>query len=455
MNETFLFAEELLNEMAISNDRFSNNDLASAYAKAYPDRLRGGTSQNLYGLSRDAIIDAIKDAAKDFEPYKIASARHADEDELLSLAIRAINDPKFVPIKGEADPADSQQDQGGKGEEEVANDIPKNKWPSYKAFRIKWYRETVQLGWPADILPPIKKPVKIGNIITFWKEDDHTAYAFSRNGIGRASPFTNYTKKIKDALYGEFEHDVRGLKLLYEQVNSIVELEKQYFHGRLLPNIAGFLVKQAFKGMGASEVADNAFVNFLLSKIKGMTVFEYQQMILREMVTKMDLNDTTLRDLKGILSPLRNLCIRKLPLYNSTKISAEFRPGKPGERPDGYVCSFRVVQRKKDTHVFPGDAMYDTHREIIGPMSEGKLSDEDFEIFPPIEDVKKNMARLEKLKADKNHTEREILNALKPMKFGTKKIVGNDEKGMYYITFNFITHSCKIDVIYEPKVTPR
>ena len=68
-------------------------------------------------------------------------------------------------------------------------------------------------------------------------------------------------------------------------------------------NIMGQLALSVFKGLGATAT-DEAILKWMSKTFTGMTIFEYQKMILDEMYTKMSISDTTSKALSDLLKTL-------------------------------------------------------------------------------------------------------------------------------------------------------
>ena len=448
MNETLHLADFLLSEALTP---MSNDELTKIYALAYPERIRHSSPADLYGLTRESMVAAILDAVKDDASYTAMVAVHGnDENELLAAADRIIRKPGFTR-SASASPTGSTSGTSGTSSpygtgDEPQGEVKKAKWPKYKEMRKKWYQDTVDLGWPADVRPGIRNVMISGKTIFPWSDADQTVYVFNPKGLGRVSIFSTYVTDIKNALYHEFKDDVQRLRVLSNKVDAIIRVDQEYRKTPLAVSILGFLVKQAFKGMGGHGVEDSAFVNFMLKKIKGMTIFEFQSMILNEMLTKMDLDDTTLSDIKGILQPLRTLVINRLPLYTPTKITADSIHNR------GYVCSFKIELKKKTKDVFSGQAYYDMMKEIAKPLSEGKLTNKPYDDGPTTEQIDKIMNDLLKIKSkDPRPTDQEILNKLTKVRFIKTRKTNNKSNGEFHIEFKFKGYTSIVEVSYIPE----
>jgi hypothetical protein len=188
----------------------------------------------------------------------------------------------------------------GKVEDSEPTNVVKN-WPKYSEFRKEMYHVTVKLGWPAS--PTIEKLLSSGATPTtkdMWKgSKQQTPYFFE-------SWMPDFMQKTAVEMKARIMHDFRGksdkLSVLISKVDSIVELEKKFFNkGSILLNVLGGIGMFVFKGLGGQE-RDLAFLNWVKSKFKKMTIFEYQQAILEDVRLRLNITDNTASVLKNMMT---------------------------------------------------------------------------------------------------------------------------------------------------------
>lgn len=201
--------------------------------------------------------------------------------------------------------------------------------------------------------------------------------------------------------------------------------------------------------MGFSD-RDAAVFKFLQSKIKGMTIFEYQKYILQDMILKMSISNTTVSELKNILYPLRNQIQNKMDGYTPTKITPEYNPQL------GYTCSFKIESVKQNKDTFEGQAMLDLMSTIVLPLTQGKLSNKTFSSGPSESDIERIIRNLTTLKEKKSKGD-DIVRTLGQIRFRSNKYDRNTDSiiGAYEIRFRYQSYKAIVQVIYISKETLR
>lgn len=435
MNELKYLAEYLLTE----NSQYTDHDLIDMLKQYYSKSGKKDFDKvAIAQMDRSQLIKTLYSAFEDNTKVKTAREEKKPEDELLAIIGNEINTLE------QRDHSDHKESDDYEEATPVAQDVSPAKWPTYAEFRRKYYKLTCDKGWPKEIIPETRNPLRMGNIRLPWQDASHTAYVFNSRGIGMMS-LTNYTKKVKDYLYNEFKDNSRGIHDLLSVVEDALTREQLYFKGRAIRNAIGGLIGLAFRGLGFND-KDAAIVNYIKSKIRGMTIFEYQKMILTEMDMKMSLSDTTVIDLKNILYPLRNQIASKMDGYNPTKITPEYRPNL------GYVCSFKIESTKQDRSVFPGQAMMDFIDTICKPLSNGSLSNKEFNSKPSTEELSRILKQLEALKAKGEKGEMIARSIGQFIQYKSEKYNRSTDEleGEYTIRVRYQPFRAIVEVVYKP-----
>lgn len=344
--------------------------------------------------------------------------------------------------------------------------IMKN-WPKYKEFRQHWYMQTVKLGWPKDIAPHLRvlktkkgedakdtndDPIlyRQNGIVFPWSDKDINPYCFNSRGTGIFGSLRNYTAKIRDALYTKFGHDLRGLKALAAKVGDIIEVEKTYFKSRSMRSFIGNALIGIFRGIGATHV-DEQMLTFLSKKFSGMTIFEYQEMILTEMIAKMEVSDDTQGDLKNILYPLRKIVTEKLPTYTISKVVVEYNVKA------GYIAKFNV-DTPPGTNQHSGKCFYDLMDKVVKLIinnDKSVIEGDKFDKTPSKEEFEKMMSKI-KAVIDSGNTRSgaaTIEGDVIPVEFIKYKYDTHTEKkmGEFLIKFNYLAKKAMVIVSYKPE----
>ena len=359
-------------------------------------------------------------------------------------------DEKKVP---ETTPEDSSKDsEKVPKDEQTFQDIPPKTWPKYEEFRKKWYKQTVDLGWPKDIAnPDYKDSEKDGGIVYPWGSNK-SAFVFNKRGKGLTS-FRNYTQKIKSYLYNKFERDQKGLETLARKVDSILDVESQYLKRKKVGSIMGSLLMNIFRGIGGTT-ADENILKWLGSKIQGMTIFEYQKYILDELVTKMAVSDDSATVLKNILYPLHKIVKDKCSdFYDVSKVELEY-----DNYDKSYEAFFKVKVRpgtKDEVHGKSYSPYVYILDNIVIPIIDGKLitskSGRNLRSSVTSDEVRKLIQTL------KGSTEKTVSKALENSDdvIFTYDALDPENKGKvigtYQIEFKFGMKSCEIRVSFIPK----
>lgn len=430
MNEDFLYklAEKMLCEAAETNEFLKTLDMyhQKKYGENYPDR---NLTDNEY---RQLVIDAADEMG--FTPT----------DPALQPASASCK--KYI----EAHINDVQREQPQQTSTSASNDIKPKNWPKYNEFRKKWYKQTVDLGWPKNFRTPDYRDNEVVDGIVYPWGKFNSAYIFKNRGT--VASFKNYTKKIKDYLYTKFENDVPGLKKLSDKVDSIIEVEKQFLKKKPM-NIMGQLAMSVFKGLGATA-NDEAIFKWMAKTFTGMTIFEYQKMILDEMYTKMSVSDTTSKALSDLLQTLyANVKNDSSDNYKIDKVKTVQDLNEKA-----YKASFDITPRTGRTKVKLYDPYVHIIETVVFPLLQGKYnsaSKRKLKCNFTEEELKKlidelNASVVEQTTGKK--TVDEVIKNSKPIIFEMADLNDKGEViGIYKIYFNYFVKGCKISVVYKPK----
>lgn len=431
MNEDFLYklAEKMLCEAAESNRFLEVLDMfwQKKFGENHPDR---NLSEAEY---RQLVLDSAIEIGFDPAGRPIADAQATARQYI----INNINKVQRV--------------QPQQTSTSTSTDVAPKNWPKYEEFRKKWYKQTVDLGWPKNFKSPDYNDNEVVDGIVYPWGKFKSAYIFNNRGKGLAS-FKNYTKKIKDYLYTKFERNVPALKKLSDKVDSIVEVEKQYLKKKPM-NIMSQLALSVFKGLGATA-NDEAIFKWMAKTFTGMTIFEYQKMILDEMYTKMSVSDTTSKALSDLLQTLyANVKKNSASNYSIDRVKTNYDYDE-GE----YVSSFDVknLAGKKNQKIYgPYIHIIET---VVFPLLQGKYNSASRRKL----NCNYTEDELKKLVDDLNasvdtptqgkKTVDEIFKEAEPIIFEMEDLNSKGEViGTYKITFNYFVKGCKISVIYLPE----
>lgn len=431
MNEDFLYklAEKMLCEAAETNEFLKTLDMywQKKYGENHPDR---NLTDNEY---RQLVIDAAKEMG--FDP----------PDPALQPA--SASSKKYI----EAHINEVQREQPQQTTTSASNDISPKNWPKYEEFRKKWYKQTVDLGWPKNFKSPDYNDNEVVDGIVYPWGMFKSAYIFNNRGKGLSS-FKNYTKKIKDYLYTKFENDLPGLKKLSDKVDTIIEVEKQFLKKKPM-NIMGQLALSVFKGLGATAT-DEAILKWMSKTFTGMTIFEYQKMILDEMYTKMSISDTTSKALSDLLKTLYENVKNKSSdnyIVDKVKIVQDLN-----ER--AYKASFDIRPRTGRKNV----KIYDPYVHILKTVVLGLLAG-DYQSSSRrklacnytkenIEKLIKDLEESVDTPTQGKKTVSDIIENDRPVIFEMEDLNSKGEViGKYKITFKYFIKGCTISVIYLPE----
>lgn len=346
---------------------------------------------------KQVLIDIAKNdfnmPAKDNFDDEARAALMLVNRELPKIPQKKIEPKSETPKKEEPKEDENDSSKNVKPEdkkEEVPGDVPGPKWPSYSDFRKKWYKQTVNLGWPNIEFSGYKKE---DGIYYPWNPLTRSAFSFSEKGAGLV-PFRNYTKIIKDTLYKKYVKDIKGLKALKSKVDSILEVESQYLKKKNPGSIFGTLLTGIFKGLGASSL-DESMLKWLTSKLSGMTVFEYQKYILDEMIAKMEISDDSATLLKNILTGVHTkIKSTAEKYYDLSTVDVKY------DYHDSAYESFFRVKNKSGMKDEEHNLSYSVYRYLIKNF-----------ILPQVEGSKKFISSGSK-PIDCNYTETEIKDLL-------------------------------------------
>lgn len=418
---------------------------------------------------KQVLIDIAKNdfnmPAKDNFDDEARAALMLVKRELPKIPQKKI-EPKEEPQKKD-EPKENEKDSSKDvkpedKKEEAPGDVPGPKWPSYSEFRKKWYKDTVNLGWPNIEFSGYKKE---DGIYYPWNPLTRSAFSFSEKGAGLV-PFRNYTKKIKDTLYQKYEKDVKGLKALKSKVDKILEVESQYLKKKNPGSIFGTLLTGIFKGLGASSL-DESMLKWLTSKLSGMTVFEYQKYILDEMIAKMEISDDSASLLKSILTGVHTkLKATAEKYYDFSKVDVKY-----DYHDSAYEAFFQIKNKtgmKDEEHNLPYSAYrYIIKNFILPQVNETKkfissgskpikcnMSDQDLVAFLEILNKDVKMAKKSDEKTIKSNIE-DIKNALdendeiyfeyeQPDPKNPKQILGT-----FTLSFKYFNRGCEVTISFK------
>lgn len=337
-------------------------------------------------------------------------------------------------------------------------------WPKYVEFRKKWYRQTVMSGpgggWPKDMKAPGSASEDSNTedgIVYPWTKVGNIAYPFSAKGWGVVQ-FKDYSKNIKAYLYNKFEHDIKGLEALNTKVQKILEAEKQYFKAKTVLNFTGNLLLNIFRGIGGTQ-ADENFFKFIVGKTKGMTIFEFQDAIINEVLVKLQVSDDTSENLKNMLYPLRKIVEEcpDLKGYSFTKVKLIYNYH------DGYVATFNI---STPTGRLENIAMpfFNLLNGVVIPLSKsqnmkskssGTVKLDEKPDTKELEDLSK---RMKPIVADKKNNPENVIpkDAIRFAIYDYNSVDKNKngapvKKGAYVMEFEYLAKGAIIKVAYEPE----
>lgn len=210
------------------------------------------------------------------------------------------------PQDAKEDPNDAEPIEKKDSENTTEPAIPKERFPSYNEFRKKWYAKTVAMGWPNDLMVPVFDKAKsdkgwIGNVADAYIFRP-TVKAINMVTLGRM------TKNIKTELYQKFGDNIKKLRELKTQVDKIVDAEAQFLKDKNSKGLRGVfntLTNAIYSGLGFTE-RDRAIMNFLTrsNESQKMTIFMYQQMVLTEVMSYLEVDEDTAVMLKKTLESI-------------------------------------------------------------------------------------------------------------------------------------------------------
>lgn len=334
--------------------------------------------------------------------------------------------------------------------EDTPEDIVPKKWPTYEEFRKKYYKQTVDLGWPKNIAyPDVQKDTSASTGIVYpWNPLTKSSHVFNGRGKGLAS-FKNYTKKIKDYLYTKFEKDTTGLKRLAQKVDSILDVESQFLKKKPL-GIAAQIGLAIFRGLGATD-RDEAMFKWISKKFMGMTVFEYQKYILDEMIAKLSINEKTSENLRNMIVSIHEYCKKKIDgNYNVEKVLTDYskRAAKSyfnvtsKQQPSVMVYdAFVIVLETLGTSLASGSYKSTTGRKAIGNFTEDELK----KFIKEIKDIPRNDKPNEKFNAYMERAkDKGVVEFITVDKNAKGEVLGE-----YSIEIKYFTKGCRVSVIYS------
>lgn len=412
------------------------------YNKEYPEK----------DAPEEKLRKDLIDIASEFE----SNIRGSNQKMKADIAIKVI-DRELPNIKPEVQKPESKQTQ----EEEKAEDITLKKFPKYEEFRKKWYLSTVELGWPKSIKNPDLKDSNVEKGVELpWNKLTKSAYPFSNKGPG-LSNFRNYTKKIKDYLYTKFKNDYPSLKKLAERVEAILDIEKQFLKKKPT-NILGQVVMNVFKGIGGTDL-DESILKWMSSKANGMSIFEYQKMILDEMLAKMSLGDESPKVLKNILNPLYktikeqtskfyDISVAKPEIsyetddrqYYGAYFNVTVKTGNKDPKTNKIYSPFVTICDTVVRGLLKGDYKSESKRSMTCNIDEDELND-------IIDKFEKSVEVKDKGTSSKTKTSADVAREVPDIEFSYDALLEKEVVGKYMIEFSYFTKGCKVLVSYVPK----
>lgn len=245
---------------------------------------------------------------------------------------------KFDDMYSDVEVADAEQSN---------NEV--EKWEKYSEFRKTMYAETVRAGWPVTLSTEVQDDSGEAKEVTIskdelWNKTAKTPYIFS----SFAPDFLQKkTIAIKESLFKKFKKDPEGLRRLDSKVNKIVEHEKTYFKKEsTFLNIIGAMSMFVFQGLGGQE-RDLAMFSWLKQKFKKLTIFQYQQLVIEDVKSRLDITDETAATLKKML----------LATYNAVKKECDrskggiVEPIKTSRGYDGELTAYFLVKPRTAAQV--------------------------------------------------------------------------------------------------------
>lgn len=441
MKTLYEFAETLLNESVSPFLMTLNKIYQKTEGKDYPKP--NATEEEL----RTAVFDIASKHGFKEKPNTSWIVNSNNANNFLHDKISTLTKNDAPEKETSVEDKTKQQSQ----DSSTPQDISPKKFPSYSEFRKKYYKATVDLGWPKNVkYPDVNDNASEGGIEYPWNPILRTAYVFNKRGKGLVS-LKNYTKKIKDYLYTKFKDDIPGLEKLLAKVESILDVES-HFLPRSKASIMGSLLMSVFRGLGANST-DEAILKWIGSKFQGMTIFQYQKMILEEMLVKMSITDSTSSTLKNILNPLF-LNVKK-------ECSKYFNIGQVSLNHDSYenlfIAYFEVKTKTGDKVLSKTQAPYYYVLEnIVLPMMKGEgyksKSGKNLDFDMTIKDIESYIKQLKE--TDDKHVKEVVDSYKEPIEFTYDAVdpnKGNVVVGKYFIKFEYITKGCRISVMFQPK----
>lgn len=433
MNEYNEYCYYAANEYLTEDARSNNVQLLRLIDKNYDDKNK-----------------TLEDTQKDLISYAGDYPGKSDKDDFNIQVAKAISFLKKSKRDAAKEATTSATPDVTVNDNKPGEPIIKD-WPKYDEFRKKWYRKTVELGWPKNFKSPFKDPEKDGDIVYPWSSVTGNPYSFNVKGWS-AVTIKDYSKDIKKYLFNKFENNIKGLDALYSQITKIVETEKEYFKSKAISFLGGILM-YVFKGLGATQ-GDEAFMNFLISKLKGMTIFQFQEAIVLEVMTKMKVSDDTSENLKNILYPLRKLIESddELKGYIISKVSVEYSSY------EGYSASFKVTTPtgKLENIVKP---FYLIIKNIVLPIANGKgvtFKSGKFDEAPNVTMLETLIKTLDgQLENKKANLEKLVIGkSIKFVKYSYENIKSGkqvEKSGSYVIGFEYKAKGAVVKVVYLPE----
>lgn len=403
----------------------------------------------------DQIVDDMIDLAGNFPNKKDTDSKQVTAAKAAAYINSQIAQGGFK--KGNKTPATSATTSAATSASEKIDSPEPLSWPKYIEWRKKWYKQTCDLGWPKNIKAPgeaVKNPDNEDGILYPWTKVGNIAYPFGEKGWGVVQ-FKNYSNDIKAYLLDHFKNDVKALEDLSNKIQKILDAEKSYFKTKSITNFMGQLALNLFRGIGGTQ-SDENFFKWIVGKTKGMTIFEYQDAIVSEVLTKMKVSDNTAEVLKNLLFPIKKIVETSDELHGYTftnpKISYRYQ--------EGYVAAFNVTTPTGRIENV-ASPYYHLLKGVVLPLADGKnikskSGNLKLDEKPTKEEIESILKHLEPIIKDKkNNPENAVPKD--PIRFAMndyssteKEKNGNPrKKGVYVVEFDYISKGAIILVKYE------
>jgi hypothetical protein len=458
-----------VNAKTLGNLSSSYRKLSKSTQKDVIDRVKevyqnDGKFERIYKANNGDMVRVIQhllvDANKSKNQYNSVQEM-VDTFVQVYSSLRHVDLSKLEPIDYEPNASESQ----------MKPDIVK--WEPYAKFREEMYGVTVQMGWPANLKPD---PANIKSDETVDEKGNKKSNSELWKGIGKTprvfegwtpAYFDKTTTTIKTYLMTKFKGNPAKLQQLRGKVEAILEQEKTYLSTssplkkgfNILANLGKFI----YMGLGGQE-RELAFLKFIKSKMKTMSIFEYQAIVLNDVILRMSITDNTAESLKKSLTSVynatKNFVFSEAKIGNVDPIRTEYNYG--------LVAYFLVKSSKQTTatgvveDLFfalmnggdekannPKDPSYEP-KGIIAKMAKNSVDSQNFSSGPSIKQIA-DICKQAVLKTS-GHTDRTAFrNSIKDGL--TFELLNKDSKGHVIGTYTWkifmVTRAVRFELKYE------